>query len=156
MVCHGAHQVVPARSRSFIAAASGQCSRCHTERGESFFDRNYHGKETRLGRNDVASCADCHGPHLVLPESDPGSKVYAANRLETCRQCHRSASGNFADIKIHVAGRPLPDDPKLKAVAGFMTLLVVVTFAFFGSHTALALGHAWRAKSEGKERETSD
>lgn len=152
VTCHGNHEVPAARSRAFVTAASSQCSRCHTERGESFFDRNYHGKETRLGREDAASCADCHQAHRILPSTDARSPVSEANLLATCRICHPTAPPNFAGIEIHVLGQPLPSDPKLGAVTLYMLVILVGTFGFFGAHTLLAIRHAVR---EGRRRRTA-
>ena len=146
VACHGAHDVQAASERSFAAGAAERCSACHGERGESFFDRDYHGKETRLGRRDVAVCSDCHGGHLVLPANDPRSSVHRANVVTTCRGCHENAPENFRDVVIHVGGWPLPSDPKLRAVTLWMTLMLVGTFGFFGIHTALAIRHSWRER----------
>ncbi len=154
--CHGFHEVPRASSREFISAAAAQCSRCHSERGETFFERNYHGKETRLGRYDVASCADCHTAHLVLPAEDPRSTVSPSRVLQTCQRCHLGASGHFGEIKIHVAGSPLPADPRLLAVTLFMTALVVSTFLFFGGHTALVITHAVRARRARRGEESRE
>lgn len=146
LTCHGGHDVPIARSRTFVAAVARTCSGCHVERGESYFERNYHGKESALGRVDVASCPDCHGAHAILPRSDPSSTVNPANVLETCRRCHIQAGGNFGDVVIHVQGRPLPTEPKLRTITVAMILLIVGTFAAFGVHTALAIRHAWRRR----------
>ncbi len=144
--CHGSHDVLSVESSTFAGEAAQRCSDCHVERGESFFDRNYHGKETRLGRFDVAVCSDCHGAHSVLPASDPRSPVNPANVVETCRQCHPAAPENFADIIIHVGGRPLPNDPRLMGATLAMMVILVVTFGFFGAHTALAIRHELRSR----------
>ncbi len=149
VTCHDAHGTRPAGSRAFIAAVATECSGCHTERGESFFDGNYHGKETSLGREDVAVCSDCHGAHAVLPADDPRSTIGAPNLLSTCRGCHRSVPPNFADIVIHVDGAPLPADGRLRLVTLYMTVLLVVTFALFGAHTVLSIRHAWRLARRG-------
>lgn len=144
--CHGAHDVRTAEDRVFVIDTADRCSICHSERGESFFDRDYHGKESQLGRLDVAVCADCHGGHLVLPETDPRSNVYPANVVATCRTCHEGAPPNFRDVVIHVGGWPLPSDPKLKAATLWMILLLVGTFGFFGMHTVLAIRHSFRER----------
>lgn len=149
VTCHGGHDVPIARSRTFVAAVARTCSSCHLERGESYFERNYHGKESALGRYDVAACADCHGAHSVLPRNDPRSSVNPANVLDTCRNCHITASGNFGDVVIHVTGRPLPTEPKLRTITLAMTLLLVGTFGAFGTHTILAIRHAWRRRRRG-------
>lgn len=150
--CHNEHRVQKAKSRAFVTSMARACSGCHIERGESFFDRNYHGKETRLGREDVASCADCHGPHLVLAAKDSRSMVGKQNVLETCKRCHKKATANFAQIEIHVLGNPLPSDPKLRAVTLYMLAILVFTFGFFGVHTALGIRHAWSQSRTSRER----
>ncbi|HWO70181.1 MAG TPA: cytochrome c3 family protein [Actinomycetota bacterium] len=144
--CHGAHGVRPVPSRAFAVALGARCSACHVERGEAFYLRDYHGKASSLGRLDVASCPDCHGGHRVLPASDPRSPVNPANVVRTCRRCHEDAPPNFRDILIHVGGWPLPEDPRLRAVALWMILILVGTFAFFGLHTLLAARHTWRER----------
>src|SRR3990170_2462484 len=150
VTCHGAHDVPQADSRAFATETAARCSACHTERGESFFDGNYHGKETDLGRYDTAVCSDCHGPHRVLPVADPQSTVNPANVLTTCRQCHEQAPDNFCDIVIHVSGAPLPDDGRLRAATLYMMLLLVGTFGFFGIHTVLSIRHEWRERRRGE------
>jgi len=149
VTCHGAHAIPPATTREFAARTATTCSDCHTERGESYFDHNYHGKETHLGRYDVATCADCHGAHRNLPASDPRSTVNPANVLQTCRQCHADAPPNFADIEIHVGGGPLPSDPKLAAVTLYMLVILTGTFLFFGAVMVLAIGHEWGTRRRG-------
>ena len=67
--------------RAFRAAwaavhrASEQCARCHEQMGERFLGGNAFGMETHLAGQDVATCADCHGYHTVLPTEDPASPV---------------------------------------------------------------------------------
>ncbi|MFA5891712.1 MAG: multiheme c-type cytochrome [Actinomycetota bacterium] len=158
VTCHGAHDVRPPGSRAFAVSVATRCAQCHVQRGESFFERNYHGKGVVLGRKDIAGCPDCHGSHLILSADDPASMVAPENRLETCRTCHPKARGNFGDIQIHLAGSPLPDDPKLATVMAAMTLLVVMTFAMFGAHTILDMRHAWREhqKAAALEDETHE
>ncbi len=148
VTCHGSHGVRPAGSRAFVVALADRCSGCHAERGEEFYERNYHGKETLLGRRDVAVCTDCHGAHTILGAEDPRSPVSPPNRLATCRRCHPGATANFADVRIHVGGEPFPDDPRLAVPMALMTALLVGVFAFFGAHTALGVWHAARTRRE--------
>ncbi len=145
VTCHGSHSIQPA-NRDFVVANARVCSACHIERGQSFFDSNYHGKETALGRYDVAVCADCHTAHTPLPSADPRSTISAQNVVATCAKCHTGAPPNFAGIIIHVGGGPLPSDPKLKAVTVYMLLVLVGTFGFFGTHTLLGIRHRFRER----------
>lgn len=146
--CHGNHAILPVDSEAFYDQMSAECARCHTEMSKRFFGGNPFGMETHLGRTDVATCWDCHRAHLVLDTSDPRSPVNPANILSTCRKCHVNAPPNFADIEVHVASSPLPDDPRLRAVTLYMILLLVGTFGFFGYHTVLQIRHELSRRSE--------
>jgi nitrate/TMAO reductase-like tetraheme cytochrome c subunit len=151
--CHGNHAVMPTGTSRFHVAMTERCSSCHNEMGERFFGGNPFGMQTHLGRPDVATCWDCHRAHLVLHASDPRSPVNRRNILATCRRCHTNAPDNFADISVHVASSPLPDDPRLRAVTLYMLLILVGTFGFFGYHTALQIRHELRKRREHGEHE---
>jgi hypothetical protein len=147
VTCHGSHEIVPTDSRDFvIAEANDRCSQCHDERGESFFKYNYHGKETNLGRSDIAVCADCHGAHEVRPADDPHSAVNEANRQDMCAECHEGANANFADVQIHVLADPIPSDPRLGAATLYFIVILTATFGMFGYHMILQLRHEWRKR----------
>lgn len=74
---------------------------------------SHHGELLREGRDDVATCADCHGDptlgsHAILPVGDPGSSAYPTRVAETCNGCHGDAelmAGATTDY-----GQPLPVD----------------------------------------------
>ena len=68
---------------------------------------------------DVATCVDCHGVHLILPSTDPSSKVYRKNLLFTCGACHsdKEYMGRYSiptnqleDYLDSVHGRPLIEE----------------------------------------------
>ncbi|MDP2470388.1 MAG: cytochrome c3 family protein [Candidatus Palauibacterales bacterium] len=110
--CHGGDPTIqgPAamdEAKGYIgrpeaAQIPGICGRCHSDAG---FMRQYnpalrvdqvqeyltsvHGQRL-LGAGDtaVANCASCHGPHGILPATDPRSPVYALNVADTCAGCH--------------------------------------------------------------------
>jgi hypothetical protein len=146
--CHGNHAIRDPSTPAFHLEMTEECARCHNEMGERFFGGNPFGMQTHLGRPDVATCWDCHRAHLVLPVSDPRSPVNPTNILTTCRGCHTNAPENFANIEVHVASSPLPDDPRLRAVTLYMLLILVGTFGFFGYHTALQIRHELRKREE--------
>ena len=145
VTCHGSHEVAPAGSEAFMLAMAEECASCHRKISEYGFASNPLGMETHLGRMDVATCNDCHEAHDVRPQDDPESLVSAENRLETCQTCHMGATANFAEIQVHVASGPLPEDPRLRLATLWMLLILIVTFAFFGWLTALGIRHEWRA-----------
>ncbi len=145
--CHGNHDIANPSSEAFRLRMAAQCASCHDEMGRRFFGGNPFGMETHLGRPDVAACWDCHGSHQVHDTDDPHSPVNPANILATCRRCHVNAPPNFADIQIHVASSPIPDDPRLRIVTLYMLFLLVFTFAFFGYHTVLQIRHERRRRA---------
>jgi nitrate/TMAO reductase-like tetraheme cytochrome c subunit len=144
ITCHGNHDVQDPETRDFVHRASEQCARCHSEMNERFQSGNAFGMDTHLAGEDVATCVDCHSYHLVLPASDPRSPVNKANILTTCRKCHTNAPPNFADVELHLAQVPIPNDPRLRIVTIYMLTLLIGTFAFFGYLTVLGIRHEWR------------
>jgi nitrate/TMAO reductase-like tetraheme cytochrome c subunit len=148
ITCHGSHDVRDASTREFAHRASEQCARCHEQMNERFIGGNPFGMDTHLAGVDVATCADCHGYHTVLPSEEPTSPVNKANILTTCRQCHTNAPANFVDVQMHVAEGPIPDDPRLRVVTIYMLTLLIGTFGFFGYLTALGIRFEWRRQAE--------
>jgi nitrate/TMAO reductase-like tetraheme cytochrome c subunit len=144
ITCHGSHEVQDASTRDFVHRASEQCARCHEQMNERFMGGNAFGMETHLAGEDVATCADCHGYHTVLPTEDPRSPVNEANILATCRQCHTNAPANFVDVQMHLSEGPIPEDPRLRAITIYMLTLLIGTFGFFGYLTILGIRHEWR------------
>jgi cytochrome b subunit of formate dehydrogenase len=124
--CHGEHGIIsPIDPRSPVSRArlsEATCTPCHesitltekygvsTGRRPTFID-NYHGLKTKAGDIFVANCASCHGVHLILPSSDPKSKVHPENLRETCGECHPGISAELAATPIHgvVAAREDPN-----------------------------------------------
>jgi len=154
--CHGNHSIKDTSSEEFRIAMTEKCSTCHAQMNERFAGGNPFGMETHLGRMDVATCWDCHRAHKVQYASDPDSPVHPTNILATCQQCHEGAPPNFADIQIHVASSPLPEDQRLRAVTLYMLFLLVFTFGFFGYHTYLQIQHERRQRAQRRQRAAGD
>ncbi|MBE3125171.1 MAG: cytochrome c3 family protein [Acidobacteria bacterium] len=76
------------------------CSNCHEVYGRTSPGGVHGTSSPRLAAKPVL-CKDCHGTHDVLPSSDPGSSVHAANRPGTCGKCHPGATANFAKGHVH-------------------------------------------------------
>ena len=135
--CHRTHAIPPPYERGFRLASVLACAECHPELFETYRE-TYHGQVTALGYAGVATCADCHGNHLILPAEEPGSTLSRENLQGTCRKCHPRANENFVEFIPHVNPRDPRSAPRgLYAVWLFMTLLLVGVFGVFGLHTLL-------------------
>jgi len=134
--CHSAHTIERASQSAWKVAVVGQCGGCHDDYVTSY-RQTYHGKVTDLGFSEIATCASCHGAHDVRPASDPLSTISAANRLQTCRQCHKQASASFASWDPHPRPTDRSRDPVLYYANIGMNVLLAGVFLFFGLHTLL-------------------
>jgi hypothetical protein len=139
--CHNSHAVSRTNKNDWQLAVANQCGDCHADYMKSF-RLTYHGKVTDLGYANSATCASCHGAHEILPASDPNSPIAPANRLQTCRQCHKDATAQFASWDPH----PEPHNKERNAVLYYTTIAMNVllggVFLFFGIHTL-----AWAYRS---------
>src|SRR5208283_4783623 len=82
---------------------------------------------------------ECHGVHLILPASNPKSKVARANLPATCGKCHLGVTASFVSYEPHPNPHDRRQNPALYYSAIFMNLLLLGVFLFFGLHTALWL-----------------
>lgn len=108
--CHGGdpHDMDRAKdpAAGYIGKPASQdvpqlCADCHSDI-EYMRDRNPrlptdqlrlyrtsdHGRSLEEGDTKVATCASCHGTHLVRGGDDPASLTYPRNVPSTCAQCH--------------------------------------------------------------------
>ncbi len=134
--CHTPHAIVDPQSLAFRRSILGLCGRCHGGRSDTYLD-SYHGKAFLLGKQDTATCTDCHGGHKILPASDPGSMISDQNRVETCRSCHPEANGNFAGFLVHVDPRDPTDNFWVFLFWLAYVLLIATVFTFGGIHTVM-------------------
>jgi hypothetical protein len=141
--CHSAHGIQPAQTPSWRVEVVNECGTCHTESLHTYRD-TFHGQVTELGYSRVATCADCHGAHEMLPKSDPRSPVSDERRLSTCQKCHPGATANFARFDPHANAHDRERNPILFFTAQFMQLLLWGVFSFFGIHSGLWFVRSWR------------
>jgi hypothetical protein len=134
--CHSAHQIQRVESESWRLQVIRECGTCHVESIRTYRD-TLHGQVTSLGFVRVAKCADCHGAHDILPQSDPGSRVAPARLVSTCQKCHPAATLSFARYDPHADRHNRQRNPFLFLAARFMDTLLIGVFAFFSLHTAL-------------------
>jgi hypothetical protein len=125
----------PADSAAHFAFAE-TCTHCHPAYGATFRE-NYHGQATRVGSAQAALCANCHTAHAIYPASDPRSSVSAARRLATCRRCHSTASGRFADYRPHADPTSPARNPGLFALWLAMVVLLAGVTAVYLVHAVL-------------------
>jgi nitrate/TMAO reductase-like tetraheme cytochrome c subunit len=134
--CHTPHAIQRTDNADWQLSVVNQCGSCHVEKAATYRD-TFHGQVTKLGFRAVATCADCHSNHGILPASDPRSPIAPGNRLQTCRKCHPGATANFIKYDPHADKHDRRRNPMLYFTAKFMQVLLTGTFAFFGLHTVL-------------------
>ena len=149
--CHDPHGVDRTNAAPAKLGAVKACAACHKENAESFAD-TYHGQVTQLGYTHTAMCFDCHGSHDIRSPDDPKSTVHTANRLETCRECHKQANAKFASFQPHGNARDFGKYPQIWLATKFMVGLLLGTFAFFWIHLLLWLWRESRDRAQGRTR----
>jgi nitrate/TMAO reductase-like tetraheme cytochrome c subunit len=146
--CHTAHSIQRTDVSSWKLDVIKECGTCHADKISTYRD-TFHGQVTSLGFVRVATCSDCHTPHNVHPKSDARSTVSSAHVLQTCQQCHPTATAGFAKYDPH-ADKNDKSNPVLYYSARFMKWLLIGTFGFFGLHSVL-----WFGRSVGGRRKRS-
>lgn len=113
--CHGSHEILPKTdksSKTYPLNIPKLCGTCHREGSAVSLQRNIpethilenytesiHGEGLiKKGLTVSATCASCHGPHRVLPHTDPRSTIARNNIAGTCTVCH--AGIEFVHKKI--------------------------------------------------------
>jgi hypothetical protein len=145
--CHTAHGIQRADVTNWQLDVVRECGTCHEDKIRTYRD-TFHGQVTSLGFVRVATCAACHGAHVIHPASDPRSMVSGENRLKTCQQCHPSATAGFAQYDPHADKDNAARNPVLYYSARLMKWLLVGVFGFFGLHTLLWLPRGLKARRE--------
>ena len=134
--CHTTHDVEDPSKDSTKLTITQNCGNCHQESLKTYTE-TYHGQVNKLGYAYTAKCFDCHGSHTIQRVDDPKSTVYPANRLHTCQQCHKGATQGFTTFEPHGTTHDFGRFPYIWIASKFMIQLLVGTFAFFWTHTAL-------------------
>jgi nitrate/TMAO reductase-like tetraheme cytochrome c subunit len=147
--CHTAHAIGRAEDAEWQLTVVNQCGSCHADKLKTYRD-TFHGQVTELGFRAVATCADCHGNHAVLPAGNPKSPINQANLVQTCRKCHAGASANFVKYDPHADKHDRQRNATLYYAAKFMQILLWGVFGFFGLHTLLWAVRTSRPNGNGK------
>jgi cytochrome b subunit of formate dehydrogenase len=148
--CHSAHTIRRADEKGFQLEIMTTCGHCHEDIAKTYFD-TYHGKVSQLGYTKTAKCYDCHGSHDVLPTTDPRSHLSHANIVETCKNCHPSATRQFAGYLTHATHHEPTKYPILFITFWAMTILLLTTFFLSGLHTLLWLPRTWGLRKSYKQ-----
>jgi cytochrome b subunit of formate dehydrogenase len=158
--CHGLHRVEnvgdPA-THEYRRFHTETCQKCHANAAlmkknnvypiaAKTYEESYHGKVEALGSALAAGCADCHGSHAVLPQSDPASMISSENLAKTCGSCHPKSTMSFAQFYPHADHTDREQYPVLYFTWLIMTSLLVGVFAVFWLHTLLWWRTAYWAK----------
>jgi hypothetical protein len=144
--CHTAHAIQRTDTDASRLGATAGCGSCHGSVAEAF-TRTFHGKVTQLGSAAAAACADCHGPHNILPASDAASTVSAKNLQVTCGRCHQGANARFVQYDPHPDPRDYKRSAALWWANRFYWVLIPGCFGFFGLHSALWF---WRSRRDAR------
>jgi cytochrome b subunit of formate dehydrogenase len=143
--CHYSHDVKEA-DEDFRLQTIRSCTKCHDERAHSF-RKTYHGKVSTLGFGEsVATCEHCHGHHLILPQSDPRSKIHPQHLVETCRSCHPKSHEEFVKYLVHVEPTDGERYPRINLVYRLMVGLIATVVILGSLHVLLWLFRSLRAK----------
>jgi hypothetical protein len=153
--CHTAHGVQRTEREGWQLGAVEECGTCHAEALRTYRD-TFHGQVQALGFARIAKCADCHTAHDIYPTADPRSSVSSAKVVDTCRQCHPSATANVVGYDPHADKRDRERSPHLYYAAQFMNVLLAGVFTFFGLHTTLWFWRGFRERRSPATPERED
>lgn len=84
--CHS--DVSPQRKRPCSTASRADCSNCHAEVANRYFDSG-HGEAYFQKSEDAPYCSDCHDNHNVKSRYDENSQTYRAEIANLCGECHK-------------------------------------------------------------------
>jgi cytochrome b subunit of formate dehydrogenase len=146
--CHTAHRISKAKEDPARLLITRNCGNCHQEAYKSY-RATYHGQINVLGYTNTAKCFDCHEFHDTRKVSDPDSKVASANRVATCKQCHKAATAGFLGFRPHGNTHDFSKYPEMWITSKFMILLLAGVFAVFWSHSVLWFWREWQDRKAG-------
>jgi len=83
--CHS--DIDPQRKRPCETAGRVDCSNCHAQIAEDYFESD-HGQAYIQKNINSPYCTDCHGKHAVLSHKDERDKTYRSKIPQLCGGCH--------------------------------------------------------------------
>lgn len=163
--CHNEHAIFDAKAPGSPVSASKMpdtCGGCHEDPAfaealsipgnrQSSYEDTIHGLRNRFGKENVATCEDCHGYHLVLPQADQRSLISETNIIGTCGKCHEGANANLTASKVHIEAT-VSSSPGVFVVRWFYILFIAVLAIGFVIHIAFDV-IALKRRREGRNHE---
>ena len=100
------------------------CSSCHNDAARmarygmttgavSSYEQSFHGRAVmHFGKQNTATCTDCHGLHGVLSPNDADAPTNPRHVAATCGKCHAGAKVNFAlsganHLRLRIQSSPI-------------------------------------------------
>jgi formate dehydrogenase gamma subunit len=128
------------------------CGQCHgsvrmtaefglSSRRIRSYEDSYHGLAKRLGSDQAANCASCHGVHNILASTDPRSMIHPSNLADTCGSCHPGAGAKFIQGRVHLESLPVEEQALSDKVMMWVRLiyipLIVLTLSSMALHNII-------------------
>lgn len=147
--CHGVHGIQHPTTALFRNRSPELCATCHADEelmaqydiSTNVFDSylsDFHGTTVSLFEQTApnvptnkAVCYDCHGVHDITAADDTKGQVVRDNLLETCRECHPTASSDFPDTWIGHFVPTFESHPLLFLVNTFYDFLIPIVIGGF-------------------------
>lgn len=79
-----------------IPARPVNCQQCH-ERQSASYGASVHARALAAGRNESATCTDCHNSHEVVSPYSPASPLHFTRQTQTCGGCHELEAREVAE-----------------------------------------------------------
>jgi predicted CXXCH cytochrome family protein len=83
--CHV--DIDPQRRRPCETSARVDCSNCHAQIAEDYFESD-HGQAYIQNKPNIPYCTDCHGKHIIFSHQDDRAKTYRSHIPQLCGDCH--------------------------------------------------------------------
>lgn len=97
--CHS--DVSPRLKRPCTTAGKVDCSNCHAEISNEYFESG-HGQAYMKKEGNAPYCTDCHGEHKVKSKYDETSPTYRMAIPSLCGKCHReNGKANEENPNLH-------------------------------------------------------
>ncbi len=147
--CHGVHGIQHPTTALFRNRSPELCATCHADEelmaeydiSTNVFDSylsDFHGTTVSLFSQTApnvptnkAVCYDCHGVHNITAADDSKGQVVRDNLLETCQECHPTATSDFPDTWVGHFEPTFESHPLVFVVDLFYDIFIPVVLGGF-------------------------